>query len=96
MKKKPFEELTKAAITTITGLDGYDNLVVSPSDYNNLVIANNNLQFKLSVAGAVLKRLSSRAPIMGSTGDYREGQIDALDAVSIIAGFAVVDLEGSQ
>jgi plasmid stabilization system protein ParE len=37
----------------------------------------------------VLEAVSRRAPIMGSTGDYREGQKDALQAVREQAAFAL-------
>ena len=37
-----------------------------------------------------LQKIERHGPIMGSTGDYRRGQLDILEVVSTIAGLALV------
>jgi hypothetical protein len=37
-----------------------------------------------------LQKIERHGPIMGSTGDYRRGQLDILEVVSNIAGLALV------
>jgi len=39
-----------------------------------------------------LEKIERHGPIMGSTGDYRQGQLDILEAVSTIAGLALVSV----
>lgn len=38
-----------------------------------------------------LEKIERHGPIMGSTGDYRQGQLDILENVSTIASFALTE-----
>jgi hypothetical protein len=43
-----------------------------------------------------MKCIERHGVIMGSTGDYRQGQLDALKSVKIIATEALAAVEGGQ
>ena len=51
-------------------------------DRQNEEMENEKLRF-------ALERIERHGPIMGSTGEYRQGQLDILEIVSTIAGLAL-------
>ncbi len=45
---------------------------------------------------AALEAIKRRVPIMGSKGDYREGQLHALEACSEVANAAIAAVKGGK
>ena len=48
-----------------------------------------NLELENIAMRQALEKIERHGPIMGSVGDYRQGQLDILEAVSTIAGMSL-------
>ena len=64
-------------------------MAVGPMREYAIVEHAQNLERENIAMREALEKIERHGPIMGSTGDYRQGQLDILETVSTIAGLAL-------
>lgn len=58
-------------------------------EWNKSLAENSRLNFENARMREALEKIERHGPIMGSTGEYRQGQLDILEVVSTIAGLCL-------
>lgn len=74
----------------------YLSMQSAESKVDALLACSEKLERENIAMREALEKIQRHGPIMGSRGDYRQGQLDILETVSTIAGLSLVNAKGES